>query len=191
MSRPEEDIPPDWSTLVRLGTVTAVDLAAARCVVRFGDPDDDDGGTETPPIRWLMFRAGKTRVWSPPSVGEQVILLTPDGQLAAAIAVTGIDQDAFPPAGDTLTELIAFEDGARIGYDPEGHALTAILPAGATAEIEAPGGITLRGPVSIEGDVSVTGAIEASGDVTGNGTSLHTHKHGGVQAGGGETGAPV
>ena len=35
------------------------------------------------------------------------------------------------------------------------NALTAILPAGGTAEIEAPGGITLRGNVTIEGDATI------------------------------------
>lgn len=185
MSRPPEDIPADLSELIRIGVIASVDLAAATCTLRYGDPDDDDGGAETPPIRWLAARAGKTRIWSPPSVGEQALLIAPDGQLAGAVALVGIWQDSFPPPADTLAELIAFEDGARIGYDPVAHALTAILPDGATALVEAPGGITLRGPVTIEGDVTV------AGDVTADGISLKTHKHGEVQSGGSQTGEPV
>lgn len=184
-----EDIPADWSTLVRLGTIATVDLAAARCTVRYGDPDDDDddgeaGGAATPPIRWLAMRAGATRVWSPPTVGEQVLLLTPDGQIEAAVALTGIVQDAFPPAGSDETEVLEFADGARLSYDPLAHALAVTLPAGATAAIEAPGGVTIRGDVTIEGTVTV------SEDVTAGGISLKNHTHGGVQAGGANTGAP-
>ena len=111
-----EDIPADLAALIRIGTITEVDLDAARCTVRYGDPDDDDPG-ETPPIRWLAFRAGMTRIWSPPSVGEQVLLLAPDGQLGNAIAVTGIVQDAFPPLGAGEANMIEFADGARIAYD--------------------------------------------------------------------------
>lgn len=194
-SQPVEDIPADLATLVRVGTVTAVDLAAARCRVRYGDPDDEDPG-ETPPIRWLSPRAGLTRIWSPPSVGEQVILLSPDGQVGAAVALCGLVQDAFPPLGSTTAEMIEFADGARLTYDPEASALTAVLPAGATALVEAPGGITLRGPVTIEGDVTVQGAVDVSEtvtaavDVEADGISLVDHIHGSVQAGTAKTAKP-
>lgn len=176
MSAPPEDIPVDLSELIRLGTIASVDLASATCTVRYGNPDDDGGGAESPPVRWLAPRAGKTRVWSPPSVGEQALLLAPDGQLAGAVALVGIWQDSFPPPGSTLAELVEYEDGARIGYDPASHALTAVLPAGATTLVEAPGGITLRGNVMVEG------TITATGDVVGAGIS--------VQTGGAQTGAP-
>lgn len=195
MARQTEDIDADWSTLIRLGTVKSVDLAAAKCIVVFGDPDDEEP-SETPPIRWLCGRAGRTRVWSPPSVGEQVILLTPDAQIGAAVALTGIVQNAFPPAGSDEIELIEFADGARISYDAAAHALAAQLPDGATAAITASGGITLTGDVTINGtltvndDVTVNGKIDATGDVTGDGISLSGHKHGGVQAGGAKTAPP-
>lgn len=182
----QEDIPVDVSELIRIGTIASVDLHARRCTVRYGDDDDEDGeDAETPPIRWLAFRAGKTRVWSPPSIGEQVVLLCPDGQIAAAVALTGLEQDSFPLPAEGLAELIEFEDGARIGYDPEGHVLTAILPAGGTAVIDAPGGMTIRG------DLAVEGKITASDDVLAGSVSLKNHKHGGVEAGGAQTGAPA
>jgi len=179
---PPEDIPADIAALIRLGTITEVDLSAATCKVRYGDPDDAEPG-ESPAIRWLTFRAGQTRIWSPPSIGEQVLLLAPDGQLGNAVAIAGVVQDAFPPAGSTRAELIAFEDGATISYDPEAHALKASLPGGATAEIDAPGGITLRGPVTIVGDVAIQGKVDATQDVRASGISLKSHLHGGVASG--------
>ena len=190
-----EDIPADIAGLVRIGTVASVDLAAARCVVRYGDPEDD-APAQTSPIRWLAPRAGLTRIWSPPSVGEQVLLLSPDGQVGAAIAVMGLVQDAFPPLGSTTAEIIEFADGARITYDAEAGELKAILPAGATAEIDAPGGITLRGNVTIEGDVSITGKVDvsetltAADDVIADGISLTDHIHGAVKAGPDKSGKP-
>lgn len=187
----QEDIPADLSELIRLGSIVSVDLAAGKCTVRYGDPDDEDGGAVTPPIRWLSMRAGRTRSWSPPSIGEQAIVLAPDGQLAGAVALVGIYSDAFPAPGATLAELIEYADGARIGYDPEARALTAILPAGGTALIDAAGGITLRGPVRIEGDLSVQGDVGATGDVQAGTISLRGHHHDKVQPGSSLSGGAV
>ncbi len=189
-SAPQEDIPADLASLIRIGTVLSVDLADARCIVRFGDPDDPDPA-QTGPIRWLSPRAGLTRVWSPPSVGEQVLLLCPDGQLGAAVAITGIVQDSFPPLGNSTAEMIEFADGAKITYDPEASELVAVLPAGGTVDVTADGGITLRGDVTIIGNVSVSKTLTAAEDVVGGGISLKTHKHGQVQAGSAQSGVPV
>lgn len=199
---PQEDIPADIASLIRIGTVTAVDLAEARCIVRFGDPDDPEPA-ETGPIRWLSPRAGLTRVWSPPSVGEQVLLVCPDGQIGAGVAITGIVQDAFPPLGNTTAEMIEFADGAKITYDPEAHELVAVLPSGGTVDLTADGGITLRGPVTIIGDTTIEGSLAVSqgatvgesltagDDVLADGISLKTHKHGQVQSGSSLSGEPV
>jgi phage baseplate assembly protein gpV len=58
--------------------------------------------------------------------------------------------------------------------------------------INSPNAITINAPeINSNGTWTHTGTITSSGDVTGAGTSLHTHKHGGVQTGGGQTGTPV
>lgn len=189
---------PDLSTLLRVGTIVEVDLATARCRVTYGDPDSDDGEAETGWIAWLAARAGDTRIWSPPSEGEQVLLLCPDGQLTAAVALPGLWRDLFPPPGSEPADLIEWADGARVLYDPDASEMQVNLPAGATIQIVSPGGvtidaeegITLRGDLTIEGDVSVDGKIDVTGDVVGDGISLASHLHGGVQSGAAKTGAP-
>lgn len=181
--KPQEDIPADVSELIRLGTIASVTFTPPRCTVTYGD--DEDGEAETPPIRWLMLRAGDTQDWSPPTVGEQVVLLVPDGQIAAAVALLGLVQDDFPAVGDGLTEVRQYKDGARISYDPEAHALSVTLPDGGTAEIIAPGGLT------IQGDVTVQGKVTVSDDVVAAGISLKGHKHTGVAAGTAQSGGPV
>ncbi|MCY1672124.1 phage baseplate assembly protein V [Novosphingobium sp. SL115] len=195
MTRPmaqEEDIPLDPSTLIRLGRVSEVTFNPPRCRVRFSDPDDDDDdagdGGESPPIRWLAARAGKTKDWSPPSLGEEAVLLCPDGQIGNGVALVGLFNDENPPPGNSPTEVTEYEDGARVTYDPVAHGLSAILPAGGTALVDAPGGLTIRGPVTIEGDVTVSGTVEAGGDVTAEGISLTGHRHSGVQIGTDQTG---
>ncbi len=171
--------------LAREGTVVSVDQSAGTCRVCFADD------LTTGDIPWLSGRAGKTRTWSPPSVGEQVAVLCPEADTARGILIGSLSSDANPhPAGDgsTLTE---FGDGARIGYDPDAHALTAILPAGATVRIEAAGGMILKGPIEIDGPLKVTETIVAEGEVTGKGVALSTHKHGLVKAGTDQSGPPA
>lgn len=182
-----EDIPLDPAALVRVGTVASIDLAAATCIVLCGGADGEE--VETPPLRWLMPRSGATRVWSPPSEGEQGVVFAPEGDIAGAVFIPGIVRDIFPPAGSTAEEVILFADGARIAYDPEDHVLTADLPAGATANITADQ-VNITGNVAIDGDISCTGTITAETDVVGDGKSLKDHKHAGVTAGGAVSGPP-
>ncbi len=177
----EDDFDP--SGLIQIGTVKSVDLAAARCIVETGD-------VETPPLRWIEGRMGATRIWSPPSAGEQVLLICMDGELGGGLVLRGIPSDAFAPAGDSTEELIEFADGARIAYDPEAHRLTALLPGGSTADITADQ-VKITGNVAIDGDVTVSGKLTAEDDVIGGGKSLKSHKHSAVQAGGGQSGPPA
>jgi phage baseplate assembly protein V len=173
----------DPGELIRFGTIATVDLAGGRCTVAAGE-------LTSGPIRWLAARAGATRAWSPPTIGEQVVLLCPDGELAGAIALLGVSSTANAPPGNTLRELVTFADGAVLAYDPQAHALEAILPAGATARIVADGGITLEGDVAVKGKLNVSETIDAEQDVTGAGISLQHHTHGQVKAGTDSTGEP-
>lgn len=169
--------------LIRFATVENVDLAGARIVVRIGD-------IVTQPIRWLHGAAGATASWSPPAVGEQVLVFAPEGDIGHAIALRGVHFDDFPAAGDSSRELIRFADGAVLAYDPDAHKLEAVLPAGGTVSIVAPGGVTIDADVRITGDVTVSGKVTADDDVIGGGKSLKSHKHTGVQTGSGVSGAP-
>lgn len=175
---PYDEEPIDPAAILRLGTIASIDLQS-------GEVEVDTGEVRTAPIPFSTSRAGNTRIWSPPSVGEQVMLLCPGGDIEGAVALGAIAQNAFPLAGNTLRELIAFRDGAVLAYDPEGHRLDITLPEGATFAINANGGI------AIEGDVAVTGKITATDDVLADGTSLKSHKHGGVQTGTSPTDVPL
>ena len=192
---PPSDHVEDPSQILRVGTIVSVDLATALCVVEIGDPDGEQ--VETAEIQWGVLRAGDTIVWSPPSVGEQVKLFCPDGDIAQAIPFGALYSDDFPAPGDSLREFVRFKDGAEIGYDPEAHHYDITLPAGATAHIEATGGLSIHGDVSIDGDVTIdgdtqaNGTIDATGDITGAGVSLENHTHTGVTAGSGSSGPPA
>lgn len=187
--KPSEDIAIDPYSICRIGVVLSVDLANARCTVRVGDANE--GAIETPPIRWLAMRAGETRIWSPPSIGEQVMLLCAGGELAAGVAITGIISDNFGAAGSDKTELISFADGAVLAYDPENHALNVALPDNSSVTVVADS-VRFTGNVQIDGNVQVGGNVDVADDVTAgpNNTSLTSHRHLGVTTGMGVSGAP-
>jgi len=72
----------------------------------------------------------------------------------------------------------SFSDGLYLG---------GMLNAAPTQYIQfTDSGVTITAPL-----VTINGTLHVTGDVVGQGTSLHTHKHGGVQPGDGQTGGPV
>lgn len=146
--------------LVRKGTILAVDHDAEMCRVKSGE-------LETNWIRWLSFAAGETIDWNPPTVGEQVLLLSPGGDPADAVALRGIYSDEAPaPSHSPTTHTRKFPDGAVIEYDHASHALTATLPAGGTVVLTSPAAVTVN---------TTSAVVNASSDATVNTGSAAIH----------------
>lgn len=182
MAQADDDIPGLLGDLIRFGTVEAVDLAHGLATVKSGE-------IVSPPCRWLEL-AGGFRTWIPPTVGEQVILICPEGDIAGAVILRGIYSDAFPPLATDGRLIFATPDGTTIEYDPATHAMTIMLASGSLS-ITAPEGVAITADVSITGNVTISGTATADEDVFGGGVSLKAHKHLGVQAGSAQTGVPA
>lgn len=159
--------------VIRPGTVAEVDLPAARARVRYAT--GEDGPVLTGWLPWIAA-AGEDRDWRPPSIGEQVLILSPCGELSAGWILPGAYRDDFPaPDSSAAKRVMAYRDGAIVSYDSEKHELSAVLPEGGKASIAAPGGLSVTGDTEIDGDLSVdgnlsaTGKIEAKGDIKAGG----------------------
>lgn len=177
--------------LIRFGTVTEVQHVPPRVKVQ-------TGGMLTTWLPWLAWRAGESREWDPPTVNEQVLLLSPSGQLANGVAVTGLFSDLITANGDRAgLHRRTYADGAVVEYDSVAHHLVATLPDGGTTELISTGGIHIVGDITHEGDYiqtgnqNVTGLVTVTQDVIANGISLVKHVHDGVMSGPGKTGAPA
>ena len=197
--------------LIRIGTVNAVDPDRGHCRV-------DTGGNLTDWLNWISFRAGRTRIWSAPSVGEQVLVFALGGELDTAFVLCGIYSDDFPaPSASADALYIDFPDGAVLEYEPATGALsvTGIKTADVQASesitastkvvmVKAAKSITLDTPEVICTNKLTTGTLEVKkggtmtgnithtgGSITSNGVVVHTHTHGGVQTGGGNTDKPA
>ncbi|SNS20536.1 phage baseplate assembly protein V [Sphingomonas laterariae] len=170
--------------IIRPGVIASVDMVARTCTVEIGD-------MTTGPLPWLAIRAGRVRIWSPPSEREQCLLLCAEGDTNAGFVLPALYCDAFPPPASSADIVaIAFDDDAMLSYDMAAHHLAATIPDGSVA-IDAQGGVAITGDVTITGNVTVSGTLDASEDAIGGGISLKSHKHGGVQAGSAQTGVPA
>lgn len=176
--------------LIRFGTVAEVQHKPPRVKVA-------TGGLLTTWIPWAAPRAGADQEWDPPTVDEQVLLLSPSGQLANAVAITGIFSESIKANGDRAgLHRRTYADGAVIEYDSEAHHLSATLPDGGTTDLVSTGGIRIVGNIIHEGhynqtgNQTITGLVTVTEDVVAGGISLAKHPHGGVMPGPGKSGAP-
>ncbi len=134
-----QDIARAIRNLIRTGIVTDIDLDEGLCRVQ-------TGGMETTWLNWLTCRAGRSRVWLAPSVGEQVLLLAIGGELDMAFVLTGIFSDENPaPSASPDAFHVSFPDGAVIEYEPESGALT--VSGIKTADVTASDSVTATVPV--------------------------------------------
>ncbi|MCP1205487.1 phage baseplate assembly protein V [Pantoea sp. B550] len=179
------------TNLIRTGTVSEVDPVNWLCRVKTGD-------LETNWINWLTLRAGSTRTWWQPTVGEQVVLLSLGGNLETAFALPAIYSEAFPPpdySEDGTTTV--FKDGGWFQYEPQTGLL--LIKNIKSVRIEAADGIQLitdalgieASQTRINGDTTMNGDVtQGGGSMRSNGIVVHTHKHGGVKSGGDTSGGP-
>lgn len=197
------------TNLIRNGIVSEVDKVNWLCRVKTGD-------LETNWINWLTLRAGNTRTWWKPSVGEQVVLLSLGGNLETAFALPAIYSEAFPPpdySEDGSTTV--FKDGGWFQYEPESGQLlirnikSVLIEASDKIELNTAHFVVnadqtrLNSPTVITGDTAIhggtvlNGGAKINGDVTqgggqmsSNGVVVDDHNHGGVQRGGSRTDGP-
>ncbi|MDR3434024.1 MAG: phage baseplate assembly protein V [Rouxiella aceris] len=196
--------------LIRIGVVSDIDTEQALCRVQTGE-------LVTNWLHWLTPRAGNARTWWAPSVGEQVLILSLGGELDTGFVLPAIYSDDFPaPSVSAQAYHIRFSDGAVMEYEPDTGTLavsgikTASVVASTSVSVTAPNvtviasqKITLDTPEVVCTNKLTTGSLEvkqggamtgnvthSGGAFTSNGIQVDTHKHSGVQTGGGNTGGP-
>jgi phage baseplate assembly protein gpV len=116
------------ANMISLGTVTSVDNGSGRVRVQIGD-------LATAPIQMMQMQSGKIRMHFMPSVGDQVSVVAPSGDMSRAFVI-----GALPI------------DGNMVAPDAESPTMDM-------------GGGTMRiiGDVFVEGNMEITGDVVASG----------------------------
>lgn len=204
------DINRRLENLIRFGTIKTVNPSKPIPLVTV-DLDD----IVTPEIRFFNARSGDDSTWDPPSLGEEVMVISPCGEIGpTSVVFYGLYNNEHPAPSDDLNQKIrVFADGCVIAYDISAHQLSAILPSGGKAIVTAHGGITVNGDTTINGNLQIngstamtgnntvggsqlvqgsshsTGAFSTEADVKAGSISLKEHKHPGDS--GGTTGGPI
>ncbi|SMG47641.1 phage baseplate assembly protein V [Dethiosulfovibrio salsuginis] len=116
--------PSDWvladinsrlARMMRIGTVVELDEAAARVRVTCGA---GDGKITTAWLPWITARAGPDRTWWALEPGEQVMVLSPSGEMSQGVVLGSIYRDAHPaPAASKDIQRVDFDGGSYIEHD--------------------------------------------------------------------------
>ena len=189
------------ANMIRIGTIAELDHDQALCRVQTGELLTDW-------LNWLALRAGETSHWSAPSIGEQVLLLSPSGDPAQGLVLPAVYGPTDPPSHSASAHVTRYPDGATISYDHASGALSvsgvrsATVQASSSCTIDCPetvvtGNLTVQGRLTYQGGLAGSGGsgatmtgplVQTSGPLSSNGVVLDSHTHPGDS--GGQTGAP-
>lgn len=163
------------NNLIRIGTIEEIDHDAAHVRVLSGDNLTD----------WLPFcavRAGKTKTWDPPTKGEQVLLLSPSGDLSQAIIFPAINSIENPaPSSNPDEYLREFPDGAIIRYNHKEHVLK--VETKGDLAVETGGSVSVKAGGDVSVDAGGNAAIKASGTAFVDANSVQLNGGSGVVTG--------
>lgn len=125
------------NNIIRIGKVISVDYNKAKAKVKIGNLTTD----------YMPWLTPSTAAWIPLKNGEQVVVLSPNGDLRMGMILPSLYQSSkAPPAHDT----------SKITWNMD---------------------VNQKGNLSTTGNISVSGKITATGEVEGKNTKLSTHTH--------------
>ncbi|WP_312153186.1 phage baseplate assembly protein V [Lelliottia nimipressuralis] len=180
------------TNLIRTGTVTEVDRDNWLCRVKTGD-------LETNWINWLTLRAGNSRTWWKPSVGEQVVLFSLGGNLETAFALPAVYSNRFPPPSNSEDgSVTAYPDGGWFEYEPatgRWHVRgikSMVIEAADNITFKTAEFVVEADTTRINSEVVINGAVtQGGGPMSSNGIVVDDHAHIKVMKGGDTSGGPV
>ena len=192
------------SMLMKMQTATAVRVVAVSNNGEVAAPGTVDvrplvqtaqaDGTSIPHeiiygVPYCRVQGGANAVILDPKVDDVGIVVFASRDLSGVKSDPSSPHGAAPSSARAYDWADAIYLGAVMWGVPENYVR---FPADGSIELVSPVKIRLAAPeIELDGPVTATSTVIAAGDVTGAGTSLHTHKHGGVTAGGAQTGVPV
>ncbi len=178
---PSSTAAPDRTrSLVRLGRVSAVDGATYRARVQWGENE----ACQSAWVRWKTAAAGDVKIWLPPTIGEEVEITSPDGDMRNAyISGSFFNDDNPPPSSDLNKIIVLFKDGTRIEHDKSAGTMTI---TGLSQLIETITTVITNAQTTHTGDIINSGQLKQSGAAAfsggisgGGGKSIdvnHTHR---------------
>jgi phage baseplate assembly protein V len=159
--------------LLRYGTIADADHAAARVRVAY-DHDAEGNQIRTAWLPWATHRAGADRTWWAPTIGEQVIVLSPFGAMECGIVLPAAFSTSAPaPSSDPNAHTTVYQDGTTITYNRGSHVLTLNVMGDVVANVQG----------SVDAVVGGTVDLVAGGVVSVDAPTIHHNGGAGVVTG--------
>lgn len=136
------------ANIIRLGQIFAINYETAKARVKIGD-------LETDWLPWITSNSGNNKDWNPPEIDEQVMILSPCGELNQGVIFPSLYRGSAPENSGNI-QSVTFADGSKISFDRSSGNLTldvkgsANIKVAGNAQIEA-ANITLKGNVDLGG----------------------------------------
>ena len=141
------------ANIIRIGTIFEIDFEAAKARVKIGD-------LETDWLPWVNANSGANNSWNPAEIDEQVIILSPSGELNQAVILPSLYKNN---ASENLPNIqsVTYKDGSKISFDHDAGNLTLDLQGNISLDINGSAAIKVAGDVQIEASSST---IKVTGD---------------------------
>lgn len=164
----------------RWGLISQVGDGAQRGRVRVVFQEDGIESAWLPVLSPFTLGARAMRL---PRKGSLVAVLLDEHAEDGAVIGAAFNRQDPPPSGGPLVDVVEYDDGTRLEYDPEAHRLKASLRGGFEIQADGEGSLDAGGPVrvkapavSIQADVTVEGNLTVTKKLTAKESSA-THQH--------------
>lgn len=180
------------SGLVLIGTVSSLDEEKGRYRIKSGELETD----------WLPMaspRAGTTKTYSHFSEGEQVVMVSPSGDMSQGIVVSAVSTEETQASDKANIHRTVYPDGTTTEYDHEAKAMKTTIASGGSFETTIGGGVSIKGTVdALAITTPGTISLDAAGGISLKSPTLthndvdisYLHVHKDVTAGPDLTGPP-
>jgi phage baseplate assembly protein V len=141
------DLAKRLSNIIRIGTIFEINYQTAKARVRIGE-------LETDFLPWANANSGSNNSWNPPEIDEQVIVLSPSGDLSQAVILPSIYKNNASNSDQNI-KSITYQDGSKISFNV----------SSGTLDLDLKGDVAIKvvGNSNIEGDnINIT----ASSNIT-------------------------
>lgn len=134
------------ANIIRIGTIFEIDFETAKARVKIGD-------LETDWIPWINSNSGSTNSWNPPEIDEQVIALSPSGELNQAIILQSLYKNNASENSPNI-QSTTFKDGSKVTFDHSSGNLDLNLKGSTTIKVA--GNATIESQsVLLKGDINL------------------------------------
>ena len=147
------------ANIIRIGTIFEIDFQAAKARVKIGE-------LETDFLPWANANSGSNNSWNPPEIDEQVIILSPSGDLSQAVILPSLYKNNASDSDQNI-KSITYQDGSKISFNVSSGILDLDLKGNVTIKVVGNANIeAANSTIKVTGDAEIEATkVTLKGDV--------------------------